>query len=174
MEEKYINKWEKKLKSKIFTQQGVLNFFNEFKWSEEIKTQSQWKTDIDAPLFIFKTKRTGSKLSAKDSLHWNRVLVPLSDKNTTKKNIELKNYWMHLNHDPNARVAWDKDIASSKTIITEDKFLVNYVVNESPFKALISNRDHVEKKFFFRDRNDNDALYTYLSAVPDAIMPKCS
>jgi phenolic acid decarboxylase len=80
----------------------------------------------------------------------------------------------HLCHDNDARCKWDKGLASSKTFLVDGKLFVNHVVNESPWKTLINNRDHIEKKLHFRDKNDNDAHYCIVSAVPDELFPKVS
>lgn len=174
LDDKYVNKFEKKLKKKLFTKQGIINFFNEYSWHDDPdkmkKVQKQWKHDIDTPLFQFRTKKTGSKLSTKEPLMWNRILIPLVDGNTLKRNNEIKDYFCRLCHDSDTRVKWDKGIASSKTIIDDGKVHVKQVVNESPFKALINNRDRIEKKLHFRDKKENDAHYVVVSSVPDEIL----
>ena len=55
LDDKYVNRWEKKIKKKYLTKQGIINFFNEYAWKDDPekmkKVLKQWKSEIDTPLF---------------------------------------------------------------------------------------------------------------------------
>ena len=35
LDDKYVNRWEKKIKKKYLTKQGIINFFNEYAWKDD-------------------------------------------------------------------------------------------------------------------------------------------
>jgi hypothetical protein len=114
--------------------------------------------------------KKGSSMCSEEPLFYTRVEVklnngdPCSGQRAQHERLKL----MQAVHSMENRKTWDKTVKNAENVNTEKKILINHVVNESPFSAVISARDTVDKKFKFTHDN---AYYIYTSCVPNEVLP---
>ena len=75
---------------------------------------------------------------------------------------------MRAVHIPKERESWDDGIQSIDRIKIDKKVQIQHIVNKSPFKQLISERDYITKKMFFRNNGGKD-FWLLESAIPNEI-----
>jgi hypothetical protein len=77
---------------------------------------------------------------------------------------------MRAVHVPKERESWDQGIESVDRIKVDKKVQLHHIVNKSPLKQLISERDFITKKMFFRNNHGKD-FWILESAIPNEVFP---
>jgi hypothetical protein len=159
----------------LFTKKGLIECFdtNAFPWGDEEavnKVKKSWDIKVNNDDLVVMLSKKGSSIMNEEPLFYTRVEIklnggePCSGSKAEHERLRM----MKAVHSLSDRTTWDGTVQTAETINTDKKALINHVVSKSPFSAIISARDTIDKKFKFVHDN---AYYIYTSCVPNKVLP---